>query len=262
MTQTKFLSNGIGTKVAITTLFAVLFAVLGPFGEYAHEPFAARLGNWTLDLFVGASIYLTCFHQLKGRFAEGLPGDAATVVLAALIGSLPMLAFMNMTEFLAGRGVQSSVYELALSYGESTIIAIMILSVFRLIDLAVERHEHRQPAGHDGLRDPNVPFLDRISDRIGRDLICLKMQDHYVRAQTKGGTHLVHMRFSDAIAELEDLPGFQPHRSWWVCADAISAVERHGNQHQLILLNGEVIPVARRRVAQLRRHGWLLPKRT
>ncbi len=49
--------------------------------------------------------------------------------------------------------------------------------------------------------------------KFGRDVICLQMEDHYVRAHSSGGSALHLMTLSDAMARTTR-PGLQVHRSW------------------------------------------------
>ena len=65
------------------------------------------------------------------------------------------------------------------------------------------------------------------------------------------------MRLRDAIAELDGLDGAQVHRSWWVARDAVRGSRREGRNWRLILVGGLGAPVARERVADIRRQGWL-----
>jgi len=101
-----------------------------------------------------------------------------------------------------------------------------------------------------------TPFLDRLPANLGRDLLCLAMEDHYVRAHTRTGSTLILMRLRDAVAELEGCAGRQVHRSYWVAEGAIQRSERRGDSVRLHLTNGLVVPVSRRHLPELRAAGW------
>ena len=100
-------------------------------------------------------------------------------------------------------------------------------------------------------------FLNRLPPRIGRDLLCLQMEDHYVRAHTARGSDLILIPLKDAIAELGDTDGMQVHRSWWVARDAVSGSLANGRNLGLRLTNGLEVPVSRASVAKLKAAGWL-----
>lgn len=85
-------------------------------------------------------------------------------------------------------------------------------------------------------------------------VICLQMEDHYVRIHRRGGARLELLTLSDAIRPY-GTDGLQVHRSWWVATSAIEAVERHGRNLRLRLVGGLSAPVARRNVTRLRELG-------
>jgi DNA-binding LytR/AlgR family response regulator len=80
---------------------------------------------------------------------------------------------------------------------------------------------------------------------VGSDLLAISAEDHYVRVHAAAGSQLLLMRFADAVAEVEDLPGVRAHRSWWVARDAIVGAIPNGRQMKLQLANGLAVPVAR-----------------
>lgn len=102
--------------------------------------------------------------------------------------------------------------------------------------------------------DPAPPLLfEKLPPELGRDLICLRAQDHYVEAMTALGSAAVLMRLSDAERDLAGLAGLRVHRSWWVNLDHVTGfVRSEGGGMDLTLSNGMVIPVARGQRAALR----------
>ena len=77
------------------------------------------------------------------------------------------------------------------------------------------------------------------------NLLCLEMDDHYLKVYTDKGHHLILMRFKDALALLESYAGLQTHRSWWVAIDAITTTQRDGRKVSLTLSNSLAVPVSR-----------------
>jgi len=115
------------------------------------------------------------------------------------------------------------------------------------------------PGGDKGASTPPAGqrFMRRLPTKLGTELMCLSMEDHYVRAHTRQGDTLILMRMSDAIEELEGYGGAQVHRSWWVAADAVETVNKAPRKLSLTLKNGLTVPVSQRRVKQLRETGFL-----
>jgi hypothetical protein len=108
-------------------------------------------------------------------------------------------------------------------------------------------------------RDTGAGFFDRLPPRLGRDLLCLQMEDHYVRAHTARGSDLVLIPLKDAIAELGAIEGPQVHRSWWVARAAVVEPVVSRRNLSLRLSNGLAVPVSRASVVRLRAAGRLNP---
>lgn len=88
-------------------------------------------------------------------------------------------------------------------------------------------------------------FFNRIPKNLGRDIISLNAQDHYVEVKTTLGSELVLMRMSDAVSELISLEGVQTHRSWWVAKKHILNVQSNGGKKYLELTGEAIVPVSR-----------------
>ncbi|MDP6407627.1 MAG: LytTR family DNA-binding domain-containing protein [Alphaproteobacteria bacterium] len=99
--------------------------------------------------------------------------------------------------------------------------------------------------------------LSRMPEGLDGTLLCLEMEDHYVRVHTTQGSGLVLQRLSDAMRELAGHDGQQVHRSWWVARAAVSGHERDGGRRILLLSNGLKVPVSRSYLAALRDADWL-----
>ena len=100
-------------------------------------------------------------------------------------------------------------------------------------------------------------FLDRLPHEIGRDLVYLRMADHYVEAFTTAGSDLVLMRFADAVAELEDTDGMRVHRSYWVARAHVTGAERSNGRSTLHLTGGHRVPVSRTYLPEVRAAGLI-----
>ena len=71
----------------------------------------------------------------------------------------------------------------------------------------------------DSIKD----FIALVPTEIGKDIIYLKSELHYVRVVTAIGERLVLYNLKDAIADLEKwLQGIQTHRSYWVAKKTYS----------------------------------------
>jgi LytTr DNA-binding domain len=92
----------------------------------------------------------------------------------------------------------------------------------------------------------NDAFLRRIPNALGRDILALHSEDHYVRVYTRHGDALILAAISDAVRalELNCSPGQRVHRSWWVANGAISGSEVRGRKLVVSLANGIEVPIS------------------
>ena len=96
-------------------------------------------------------------------------------------------------------------------------------------------------------------LLRRLPPEIGRDILCLKAQEHYTNVVTAGGQALIYMRFSDAVGLASaGIDGVQIHRSYWVAYAAIRGFDRSDGRIVARLVNGESLPVSRTHQARVR----------
>jgi hypothetical protein len=193
--------------------------------------------------------------RLSARF--DLPpwfGLASTVSIASLpmAGVARFAARLVWTRFVVGMSILDW-------YGETLMVALPLCFGYAAVK-GLLRSQPAAPAGMPSAQDGdavNLRFLDRLPPRLGRELLCLQMEDHYVRAHTAAGSDLILIPLHQAAAELEGLEGLQVHRSWWVARRAVVAVERDGRSVRLRLCNGVTAPVSRRAVAALKAAAWI-----
>jgi hypothetical protein len=88
-------------------------------------------------------------------------------------------------------------------------------------------------------------LLDKLPERLGRNVVALKAEEHYTRVYTENGEELVLMRFGDAVELLESLNGVQTHRSYWVNPAYVRDVVRDGRSSYAELITGLSIPISR-----------------
>ncbi len=97
-----------------------------------------------------------------------------------------------------------------------------------------------------------IEFMQKLPLEKRGQLLCLEMDDHYLKVHTDKGHHLLLMRFKDALAFLEDYPGVQTHRSWWVAKEAVVGEEKEGRKLLLKLVNQQLVPVSRSYLVQVK----------
>ncbi|MDQ0464707.1 hypothetical protein QO010_002491 [Caulobacter ginsengisoli] len=233
---------------AAATALGLTLGALGPFGSYLNGALPVRLAYWVACLWGGWLVFGVSLPIL-GRWASGR-GIAPWLWAPPAVAALSLLTATG-SRMLAVRlwPVVGQVGWLEW-YGQNLVIgALATLGM-----LWATGSRRAGPAGPDtASADPR----ERLPPRLGRTILCLQMEDHYVRVHTPLGSALVLMSLSQAMAGLKDVEGVQTHRSWWVARAAIAGVVEDGRRLRLRLTGGLEAPVSRARVGALREDGWL-----
>ena len=131
---------------------------------------------------------------------------------AALVAAIPGTGVVFTAEalFRPGYAVGSALPTIYLA------VAVLMLAIGSLVItvLAGRRNLPKTDdvTGGETGAGRTARFLDRLPPELGRDLVCLRMADHYVEVFTTSGSTLILMRFADAVAELESAGGLRVHR--------------------------------------------------
>lgn len=106
-----------------------------------------------------------------------------------------------------------------------------------------------------GSRAPH--FLSKTDVAIGKAVVALKAEGHYLRVYTDLGDDLIYYRFSDAVAQMGENAGIQVHRSYWVNPKSAQAVKDGSGKFELHLPNGLTIPIGQTYKQNVRAAGLL-----
>ncbi|MEM7068312.1 MAG: LytTR family DNA-binding domain-containing protein [Pseudomonadota bacterium] len=223
--------------IGIAAIIAIL-VVSGPFGTLKSLNFGERLAYWGVlsvltyacGLFVGTLTSISLKRQNKPRWSVWL--------LSSLAPSVPVtLVVWAANIFAFGSEVATSVWFMKI-FGSSLIVSLAITFIYAQLRESAEEPERSDTT-------VIVPFLKRLPPELGKNLLYISSQDHYVEAVTSRGSDLILMRFSDAVAELEAMDGMQVHRAHWVATSAIVKPIRKDGKLLLEMSNGMQLPVSR-----------------
>jgi hypothetical protein len=103
---------------------------------------------------------------------------------------------------------------------------------------------------------PSPAFLDRLPRNVGRNILAIEAEDHYVRIHTDQGNTLISGRFSEIVAAVHPLDGVRVHRSYWVQRSSVTSVKTQGRGLELTLSNGLKVPVSHAYKEVARQAGW------
>lgn len=246
-------------ELTVIVGIGVLLALLGPFGSF-ESPLADRLVYW-LGLGVGGYLIFRPVMTAAAAIADRLDlPEAGAWVAGLLLAAMPMslLVWAVAPVRPAGPPTLGALLEV---YGNVLIVGAVVTLVYWFVSRGERKGARAAPpelalplAGDAG---STPAFLGRLPPHLGRELLALEMEDHYVRAHTIRGSALILLRMRDAVAELAGVDGMQVHRSWWVARAAVEKPVVEGRNVRLRLKSGLEAPVARNSVPALRSAGWL-----
>ncbi|MCC5976690.1 MAG: LytTR family transcriptional regulator [Salinarimonas sp.] len=260
-------------SVAGAGFAAALMTALGPFGTYDAMETPARALYWfsVIGLIWLQSDLVTRF--LERALAGRLPRPNITLpALAALVVALPATAVVVVITDLMMPDAQINLLQMLWQ-------VFLVLLVFSLafnnlggatIEAAAEGEalEAERRMEHERLRDEaraaapreslpaDATFRRRFPPGLTGRLLCLEMEDHYLRIHTDKGSDIILMRMADAEQELAGVEGMRVHRSWWVAREAVTGMTRDGTRLLIHLENGLEIPVGKTYRAALKEAGW------
>ena len=223
----------------------VFLGFAGPFGSFQSLAHPQRYVFWFALVAMGYVLAITTLQILRpaARFAR-LPKVAA-IVLVGLISTLPMMFVVAWAlEVVFGRSTPPE--RLVSLYLSVAAVQLVIAGIAVWPFLAPRRPE---PPADDLNTDQ---FFERVPDRLGRDLLALEAQDHYLLVHTRRGSALIHMRLSEAVQILPPQLGLQAHRRWWVARKEVAGLRREGHQTFIELTGGLTVPVGRIYLAAVR----------
>jgi len=95
------------------------------------------------------------------------------------------------------------------------------------------------------------PFFERLPAAIGRDLVRIDADLHYLQVRTALGRATVLGSLAEVEAALPDA-GLRVHRSHWIAFAHLRRVSKSAKGWACELRGGERVPISRRRLAEVR----------
>ncbi len=236
--------------IGLAAAIAIL-VVTGPSGTLARFTAPERLAYWGSIAFVTfvTGLFATNFlaRLIRPRIGARLPAIALGVVLAAI----PITAEVWLMDFVFSGSPMRTPAGIGSLYGICVVIAVSVSAIYD-----VSSPKSGEDASPSTRQSPDeVPFLKRLPAHLGKELIALQAQDHYLEVTTARGKDLILMRLSDAEEELANYPGMRVHRSWWVARSAVAGIETAGDRMSVRLSNDVIVPVSRGKRPAVRK--WL-----
>ncbi|MGH6745365.1 LytTR family transcriptional regulator [Novosphingobium sp. PhB55] len=251
-------------------IVAAIIGFLGPFGTYLEDDFMGRVWRWWMHL-MGAYVLVRPSILLWTSIADATALPKRMLVYSGVfLSSFPLAMLWSWSAGAFFHGLDG--FGGILPFAMLSAIGVLGVAIWaRAVDLhlaaALARKDRpvalapeaapvaRAVPGNISTPDEKAEprLLRRLSPGFHGPVIALQSEDHYVRVHGVRGSELVFMRLRDAISEMDDCPGEQVHRSWWMARGAIASVEADGRNRTVTLLNGAKAPVARDSVSRLER---------
>jgi len=259
--------------VYLTLCLALLFAILEPqssrglvFG-WALGFWLAHIGCGLLLAVVAARVLTRCsaLHTWPAwlqLLLAGLFGSLAFAPVALGLGAMfPSTSDTMMSDDwldvweLAG-GWQALVAEW-LQLLPSYLCAWMLINAVPLVQMAAPNlvPAQAQPILDSDTRAVNPPdastdWLNQLPIAIGRSLLRIEADLHYLKVFTENGRVMLLGNLSAATEQLGEL-GIRVHRSHWVAIDQVKWMHRTSIRWCCELRDGSKIPVSRRRLREV-----------
>jgi len=248
----------------------LVLGLIGPFGTFDLMPTAPRLAYWLAVISVNWLLADAVLRRLDTVAGERMPVPRLMVpLIGACLAAVPATGVVALANGLSGIGWPDNV---AVLFGRVLLLlAAISLPVYTWEDMQERIAAMPDPATPQDASSGGQPeeievrqrggdglslFAARLSAPLEGQLLCLEMQDHYLKVHHSAGSEMILCRMEDAARELSGL-GRRVHRSWWVAADAVESVEREGQRTLLRLTDDLRVPVGRSYRPDLKASGWL-----
>ena len=202
--------QALGLAAAVAVL-----AWLGPFDTWGSLSLPDRVGFWTLATSVNWLFGLVLGSAAGLVFdRRGVLAWAAAVIGGSAVAAVPgtTVVWLLVAAYMDHR--MTEVAEIASLYSQVIVIHLVLNALVTWLIWGKSRPggaEGEAVSPHPIGESPSAPFLERLPSRLGRNLLHLHMQDHYVEAHTDEGSELLLLRFRDTLRELDGLDGAQVH---------------------------------------------------
>lgn len=258
-------------RIGLHILVGIVLGTIGPYDSSNIPGIVGRFGYWIGLLIFGALIsgfvaraFFPWFKQSYDSVKLAFLGFCALMSIPIFLAVLIADIFVVHIIFEEARPLSLSTaidYLFSMPFGLFGYILlygqVLVISVMAFGSVVLLASDHRKKTAEKTDIPAGLRFLNRLPPEIGTELICLAMEDHYVRTYTAQGNTLVLMRMADAIEELSDYAGMQIHRSWWVSYAAIQKISKDKRRYFVHLSNDMKAPVSQTYVEKLREKEFI-----
>jgi hypothetical protein len=239
------------TLTVIWLVCSLLLAVMGPFGSYLSMDFTGRLLYWSA--VVSGGTYYAHFLRLGllRLLGKGWHQRSIDIVMGMIFAAVYVPPLYFLSQYVTQ---DRAPYTLIQMFGFVLAVTAGLIVIREALGLHAPGLE---PPDATGAGDKNrdvqesagtvepPPIIERLPEPARGAVWAISGSDHYVDVKTDAGSSSVLLRFSDALREVEPVPGQRVHRSHWVADATVARMRRDGKRHFVVLKTGDEVPVSR-----------------
>ncbi|WDE01385.1 LytTR family DNA-binding domain-containing protein [Thalassomonas actiniarum] len=252
-----FNKKTIKTDCLVLLIAGVVLALLAPFGMNKIA-LGSNIAFWVTACFVGHLLYSPLFF-FGTKYLQRFPLPVwAGLLLLSVVGGFLMCFVITFISWLYLGGRADYLADIPILFPKTFLIGV-IITLVKLFKHYI-KHQNEQLAQQKQIQqeqETSVNFMAKLPKDKRGTLLCLEMDDHYLKVHTDKGHHMLLMRLKDALEDLVHYPGLQTHRSWWVAEEAIRESVKQERKVSLRLSNDLLVPVSRTYLPQLKARNLL-----
>jgi len=240
-------------ELLVVISIGLFIGFLAPFGM--HElPVFMSISYWVFTCVCGYFIYSPLINLGHKYLSEKFSAPWLRVAIPSLIASILMSLVVPLITMIFFNSPINLINDFV-HFLPKTLVIGGVITFFSVWQNHVKQQqqqlelstkvieEHASTADTKSIQIEQFMSLLPINKR--GQLLCLEMDDHYLKVHTDKCSHMLLMRLKDALLQLEGFPGLQTHRSWWVASDAVVSVNKQNRKMTLLLSNHLEVPVSR-----------------
>ncbi|NDW54487.1 LytTR family DNA-binding domain-containing protein [Aliiroseovarius sp. PrR006] len=235
---------------AIASYRPVLFAV--------PAPYLTRILFWLIGVYLGVLFWyllIRAIHLILYRLRISIAVINYPVVAIATVGAIFASTFplnlLTQSNFL----IENLTWP---DFARNLLIAALVELLTATSILPIFLKGDTPATGQDDAPDPAPrPDTIRFEERDIHlpSLLHVQSQEHYLEFVFDQTKFLLRGALKDFVALCDEADGIQCHRSHWVAKKAVTSRKRQDGNPVLLLSNAAAVPIARGRLADVKR--WL-----
>jgi hypothetical protein len=240
-------------ELLVVISIGLFIGFLAPFGM-DELPVFISMSYWVFTCVCGYFVYSPLINLGHKYLSERLSAPWLRVALSSLIASILMSLVVPLITMIFFNSAIDLINDF-FNFLPKTLIIGGVITFFSVWQNHVKQQQQQLELSTKVIEDHTLmadaksiqieQFMSLLPINKRGQLLCLEMDDHYLKVHTDKGNHMLLMRLKDALLKLEEFPGLQTHRSWWVASDAVVSVNKQNRKMTLLLINHIEVPVSR-----------------